>query len=72
MATWDKDGGEPVTQTLFERGAAFPATKSITFLRAAPFTIRLAYAEGAPLPEGQPREIGTYSVGPFKVGRAPR
>ncbi|GBF90729.1 heat shock protein 70 kDa-like [Raphidocelis subcapitata] len=67
VASWEKDGGERVTQTLFERGSAFPATKSITFLRAAPFAISLAYAEGADLPEGHPREIGTYTVGPFKV-----
>ncbi|KAI8470334.1 MAG: heat shock protein Hsp70E [Monoraphidium minutum] len=66
-ASWEKDGGEAVTQTLFERGSPFPATKSITFLRSAPFSIRLAYGPDAQLPEGAPRDIGTYTVGPFKV-----
>ena len=66
-ASWEKDGGETVTQALFEKGSPFPATKSITFLRAAPFSVRLAYAPDARLPEGAPLELGTYTVGPFKV-----
>ncbi|GIL79849.1 hypothetical protein Vretimale_12448 [Volvox reticuliferus] len=68
--SWEGKDGTVVTQTIFNRGDAFPSTKVITFNRAQPFTIRAHYALDTPaelLPPAFDKRLGTYTIGPFQV-----
>lgn len=64
--TWDKEGA-PTTQTVFDKYSAFPSTKAITFMRSEPFTVAASYAEDPSLPASVPRQLGSYTIGPFTV-----
>lgn len=68
--TWDKEGA-PTTQTVFDKYSAFPSTKAITFMRSEPFTVAASYAEDPSLPASVPRQLGSYTIGPFTVRATP-
>lgn len=51
-------------RAVFKRGSPFPLSVNLTLHRREPFPVRVHYAEDAELPEGYPRELGTYHVGP--------
>ncbi|KDD72172.1 heat shock protein 70 Hsp70, partial [Helicosporidium sp. ATCC 50920] len=63
--SWDKDG-ERVVSDVFERGAAVPSAKMLTFYRSEPFEIECAYGPSQD-PAISDKHIATFAVGPFEV-----
>lgn len=54
-------------QVLFEKNSPFPTVKAMTFMRSAQFDLQVVYSGDTHLPPTMPKQLGTYSVGPFKV-----
>ena len=43
----------------------------MTFMRSAPFDLQVVYNGDPRLPPTMPKQLGTYSVGPFTVRCSP-
>jgi len=54
--------GEFKTLTIFPAGAMMNVLKMLTFYRTGPFEIKAEYSDEKLLPDGMPKEIGTFKV----------
>ncbi|CAG9466102.1 unnamed protein product [Pedinophyceae sp. YPF-701] len=70
MSWVSPDDGKQVTVEVFKKNAAVSTQgsyKEVTLYRKDNFDVHLHFADGALLPEGVPRDIGTYRCGPLRV-----
>lgn len=67
--SWDKADapGGRATSVVFPAGSPVPSAKMLTFYRSSAFAIDAEYTPDSDLPDGAPRRIGSFDIGPFAL-----